>query len=281
MNKLFWFRLSRVLMLLGAMTNGLAADSSQQPGDVPVAPLQMEELVCHTLERNPDIQAGTVGAGATQAVESSGWQSTTRLHRRLTKTSGLLRIDGQGVEFRPAKGSPVRWSFLEIHTFDLTPHEVTLTGYENRAWHLPGDRSYRFDVSTPIPPAVAAELRNRVGKPARNGDPEPSAMALTAIAARHRTHFGGSNGLLRFRDEGIDYVTPQTGDSRSWRWGDIQTLSNPDAYHLTVFGYLETYSFDLKEPLKQKAYDGLNDEVYRHHGELRENPDKRKRGVAE
>ena len=91
----------------------------------------------------------------------------------------------------------------------------------------------------------------------------------------------GEQRSPRFHDEGIDYVSRIGKDSRSWRWGDIQTLSNPDTYHLTVFGYLETYSFDLKEPLKQKTYDGLNDEVYRHHEELRETPDTGKRGVAE
>jgi hypothetical protein len=276
----FYFRFGVFILAILSPIALLATDAAQNPDNsVNKQPFPQVGSRAHIIL----VSKGTVtvGFGATQALGVSKWQSPARLHGRFTKTSGVLRIDEQGVEFRPAKGSPVRWSFLEIQTFDLTPHEVTVIGYENRDWHLPGDRSYRFDVSTPVPPAVAAELRNRVGKPARNGDPEPSVMSLTAIPARHRTHFGGSNGLLRFRDEGIDYVTLQAGDSRSWRWADIRTVSSADAYHLTVFGYLETYSFDLKEPLKQKTYDGLNDEVYRHQEELRENSDKGKRGVAE
>ena len=67
MNKLFWFRLSRVLMLLGALTNGLAVDRPQQPGDVPVAPLQIGDLVRQTLERNPEIQAARRIVEAAQA----------------------------------------------------------------------------------------------------------------------------------------------------------------------------------------------------------------------
>ncbi len=77
-------------------------------------------------------------------------------------------------------------------------------------------------------------------------------------------HFRSCRSGHSFRDEGIDYLTSQPDDSRSWRWDDIRTLSNPDAYHLILFGYRDTYSFDLKQPLTQELFDRLSDQVYTH-----------------
>ena len=210
-----------------------------------------------------------------------GWQSPSRIHLGLSKVQGQLRFDEQGVEFRSDKGLVLKWLFVDIQTIFISPHWLVIETYQNRRHHVPGVQRYRFDLSQAVPSGFAAELARKVQRPSQNAVPDSSSPSEVNVHAHHSTRIGGTNGALRFRDSGIDYVTSIPGDSRSWRWGDIQTLSNPDAYHLTVFGYLETYSFDLKERLEQKTYDTLNDEVYRHHEELRENPDKGTQGVAE
>jgi len=218
---------------------------------------------------------------AGQGEAGLNWQSPAKLHRGLRKASGTLIINGAGLEFRPDKGRSIRWDFVDIQTLYVLPRRITVTGYEKRrrilpkklvsgTVTLPGAQQFRFDLGTNLPPTVAAELAKGVRRPVRNGDPPQGDASIATIPAHHRTGLGGtkSNGILRFRDEGIDYVANSVHDSRSWRWADIQTLSSPDPFHLTVFGYLETYSFDLKQPLQQKIYDRLNDEVYRHHEEL-------------
>jgi hypothetical protein len=197
------------------------------------------------------------------------WQSPARLHQGLKKIPGTLALDGHGVRFTPAeekaRASARRWPFVEIQTFDLlTPHRLILTGYENRGWRRPGDRRFRFDLASPVPPEVAAALAQRVAKPARNGDPLPQASTFATLPARHHTSTGGSSGTLRFRDDGIDYVTPAPGESRSWRWADVQTLANPDPYHLRVAGFRETFEFTLKQPLSPQLFDRLWDYVYAH-----------------
>ena len=165
-----------------------------------------------------------------QTVEPLSWGSKARLHQRFKSAAGDFALSEHDVEFRPVKGSPLHWSFIEIKTVNLlTPRRLTLTSYENRGWHRPGDRQFRFELNTPVPPSVAAELIKRVGKPAINGNPDPQVPSFATIPARHGTLNGGTNGILRFRDDGIDYVTGQQG-GRSWRWADIQTLANPDPY---------------------------------------------------
>jgi hypothetical protein len=113
-----------------------------------------------------------------------------------------------------------------------------------------------------MPPEIAAQLTERVGKPVRNGLPLPSAAVLTEIPAHRRMWSGGSNGTLRLKDTGIDYVTENRRDSRTWRWADIQTIANPNPYELRVTGYRETVEFDLKQPLARAVFEQMWDRLY-------------------
>jgi hypothetical protein len=179
------------------------------------------------------------------------------------KAQGTLTVDGRGVEFRSHNGSVQRWGYEEIHTAYLGPHRLVIESYLNRSLHRPGEQHFQFDLSRVLPPSVAAELAARIGRPVQNVDPDASAPVVATIAVRHRELMGGTNGELRFRAGGMDYVTHAKGDSRSWRWADLQSLSEPDPYHLLVFGYRDTYTFDLKAPLSRKLFDHATDDIYR------------------
>ena len=180
------------------------------------------------------------------------WESAARLHHFAGKDKGDLSISANGIEFRQQKAEPVKIPYAEVQTFQLGPHSLTIKTYRNRKLGL-GVAQYRFDLVQTVPPPVAAELASQVRKPSQNSVPDPESQAVT-VAAHHRTVRGGTNGVLRFREGGIDYVSSDSGDSRSWRWADLQTLSAPDPYHLLLFGYRDTYNFDLKEMLPQSLY---------------------------
>lgn len=197
-----------------------------------------------------------------QALAPLNWQSSARWRHGLKKTPGTLALTDSGVEFRPAKGPPLRWRFGEIQTFDLCPRRLKVTGYENRGWRLHGERSFRFDLESDVPPAVASDLAEHVGKPAENGVPDPALPAFSTLGARRRTRAGGTNGVLRFRNSGIDYVTNSGRRARSWRWADIQTLAHPDAFHFRVGAYRETFEFELKEPMSDELFDRLWNDLY-------------------
>ena len=106
-----------------------------------------------------------------QGETSLNWQSPARWRHGRKKTPGTLALTNSGVEFLPAKGPPLRWAYVEIQTFDLAPHRLRVTGYKNRGWRLPGERTFSFDLASIVPSAVAAELAERVAKPAENGVP--------------------------------------------------------------------------------------------------------------
>jgi hypothetical protein len=172
-----------------------------------------------------------------------------------------LLVGQDGVEFQSATFTG-HWAYTEIHTFDLSAGELTLTTYEDRHWREPGERRYHFSLSEPMPSGVAATLTARVGKPVRNDVPGEPAGRFAEIPAHLRARFGGSNGTLRLKDDGIDYVTQDGRDSRSWRWADIQTIANPNPYELRVTAYREIAEFELKRALPRVQFERLWDRLY-------------------
>jgi hypothetical protein len=202
----------------------------------------------------------------------TAWQSPGKLHHIVGSEEGDLSISAAGIEFKARNRSTLNWAFPDVQTFRISPCHLALETYQNRKRHLPGVSRYRFDLDQTVPPLVAAELAREVQRPSQNAVPNPSSQG-TVIAAHHRTLARSTNGILRFRDDGIDYVTSSGADSRSWRWADLQTVSNPDPWHLFVFGYRDIYAFDLKQQISRKMLNDISDEIWAHNeSELRDNP---------
>ena len=203
-----------------------------------------------------------MSAEAPAATQPQHWQTPAQWHRLLKKAvRGTLLLDDEGVEFRSAKSSQ-RWAYVEIYSFNLSAKELTLTGYQNRPWHEPGEVTFHFTWSEPMPAEIAALFADRVQKPVRNGIPFPSVAAVSEIPAHHRMWSGGSNGTLRLKDSGIDYVTENGRDSRTWPWTDIQTIANPNPYEFRVAGFREVVEFDLKQPMPRHLFELMWDHLY-------------------
>jgi len=200
------------------------------------------------------------------------WESpaSTRRADFIFNEHGNLLIDRNGVEFRAGNASSWHWAFGEIQTIFIAPHRLVLKTYINRSLHRPGQREYRFDLAQTLPPTVAASIAEAVARPSQNADPDPNRQAIAIIPARHRAFSSGTNGVLRFWVGGIDYVTTSREDSRSWRWADLQTLSDPDPYHLFIFGYRDTYTFDLKAPISGRLLDWASDQMFTHNESVEE-----------
>ncbi len=206
------------------------------------------------------------------AAENNGntlpgrWETPARERRMPLRTGihGTLTVNVGGITFRSDNGRSQSWPSVAIRTALVAPHRMVIKTYVNRSLHRPGERRYEFDLTNAIPASVAATFADGVARPLQSSVPDSEASAIAAIPAHHRSLTGGTNGVLRFRQDGIDYVTPSKEDSRTWRWADLQTLSNPDPYHLFLFGYRDTYTFDLKAPLTQALFDSASDAIYGH-----------------
>jgi hypothetical protein len=191
------------------------------------------------------------------------FESPAQLHRILKRPiAGTLVVDESGVEFRAPKLSH-RWAYSDIMTFTLSGVQaLTITDYENRHWHEPGEQTFSFTLTSAIPPGLAEHMTAMVARPVINGDPEPELPSIAEIPAHRRKRLGGSNGTLRFREDGIDYTTPDARDGRSWRWSDIQTIANSDPWHFRVTAYREIIEFDLKQPMTRELFDRVWAKLY-------------------
>ena len=208
------------------------------------------------------VLALSAGAASASPADAIPWQTAGKWHRSLKKAvPGTLLLDQDGIEFRSAKLNR-RWAYVDIHSFKVSLHELTLLTYENRRWHEPGERPFRLTLTDNMPPEIAAQFTERVAKPVLNGAPIPSTAAIAEIPAHHRLWTGGSNGTLRLKDDGIDYVTESGRDSRSWRWADIQTLANPNPSEFRVTAFREIVEFDLKRPLSRDIFERMWDRLY-------------------
>src|SRR3984893_16461864 len=84
-------------------------------------------------------------AGVPAAAAQSGHCGTPAQWHRLLKKAviGTLLLDDDGVEFRSAKFNQ-RWAYVEIHSFDLSAKELTITGYQNWPRQEPGELCFQF-----------------------------------------------------------------------------------------------------------------------------------------
>ncbi len=205
----------------------------------------------------------SAGAQSVSQASLDTWRAPAKLCMSVGKKRGEITIGTRGIEFRSqSKGQFLRWSTLDIRTFYLSAHRLVIVTYQDRKHHLPGERRYRFEIAHAIPARVALALAQSVGRPSQNAVPNPASPDIASLTAHHRTRTGGTNGTLRFLKSGIEYVASSSRDSRSWRWADIQTIAQPSSYRFTLGGYLETYDFDLKEPMSDVLFDRLWDAVY-------------------
>ncbi len=203
----------------------------------------------------------------------TSWKSPAKLHRWIGGEKGYIIISSDGIEFHPRNGRALKWSLLDIQTFSISSRSLDIQTYQNRKKHIPGMQRYKFNLNQSVPPEIASELAREVRHPSQNEVPDRAAQSSFILPAHRRTLTGGTNGTLRFRDSGIDYVSETAGDSRSWRWDDLQTLSSSNPYRLFVFGYRDTYTFDLKKQLPRSLLNHASDEIWAHSkSEIKENP---------
>lgn len=217
--------------------------------------LQQASLLAGEISKGPEANASE--------ESSTRWQTEAKWKQDFIgfKDQGTLSIDDQGVRFESKGGHSQKWSFLDIQSLLVAPHRLELETYARRSMHRPGEQRYEFKFSQSIPAEVAARLANGVKRPSQNAVPNSESSEITSVPVHHKTFRGGTNGILRFRQDGIDYITVSGEDSRSWRWSDLETLSLSDPYHLLVFGYRDTYTFDLKKPLARAVFDQAAKEI--------------------
>lgn len=184
---------------------------------------------------------------------------------------GRLTIDDSGMRFESQRKDHSRqWKFVDVQELRVEPGRLRVLSYEDRRW-TGVDRSFTFTFSKEekLWPDLRELLSAELGRRLVVGIPELAATAGASVyrlAVKHRRGSRGSEGVLSFGPTTLVYSSDEPDDSRTWTYGDIESISSSGPFQLTLntyeherfhYGSRRTFEFQLKEPLSEAVYNDL------------------------
>jgi hypothetical protein len=169
---------------------------------------------------------------------------------------GTLTVDAAGVRFAGAGKHAWNWKLEDIERLDIAPDFIRVVSYESAKLPLEADRSYTFTGRIPAA-ELGALLAPQMDRRLVLELAAPSASNAWTVPVKQLARAGGSQGTLAFGPEFVTYVTASRDQSRTWRYGDIRSLSSADAFELTVSTREKDFHFALKQPIDEARYNQL------------------------
>ena len=189
-------------------------------------------------------------------------------HEHLHKgCHGALTVDAQGISYRGAKTHDWHWSYQDIQELKLGPRSIHILTYQDRSYDFRGD----------VPAAVYALWKNRLDQRFVAEIAEQHVQPEWRIPAKHLTRMAGSQGVIEICRDRIVFKSDREGDSRTWRFSDIENISSSGPFQLTIttferarfhYGDRKGFNFQLKEALSEARYDDLWRKINRQNGRV-------------
>ena len=188
------------------------------------------------------------------------------VRKRAAGEFGELTLSETGVSFQ-AKPHAWTWAYQDIEQLKLSGRTLTVLTYTGDKWKLGADREYRFDLEAGKTFDDAYPfLKSRLDQRFVAALPSAVPNALWEIPVKHLLRFGGEEGVLQAGPDEIVYKSAKAGESRTWRYEDIENISSSGPFQLTIttferagthYGDLKGFNFQLKQPLDEGRYNQL------------------------
>jgi hypothetical protein len=186
---------------------------------------------------------------------------------------GTLVITPEGIEYRTDHKEDARaWRYSDLRQIKIeSPTSIELVSYEDQKRMLGRDRVFKFKaIEGGITSEIGRLLVERATRPAVTSmGPVTDDAPAFKIPVKHLHPFGGCAGTLKVYTGRMVYESEDMpSDSRYWRYGDIQNISQSERYRFEIvtfedrFGGPKTYNFQLREALPAHAYDYVWARVY-------------------
>ena len=188
---------------------------------------------------------------------------------------GTLVIGDDSVEFRGGDdGESKSWSYESIQSLDrISPAQIVILTYEDVAWRLGQDRSYRFTLlSGELSDQLFKSMAEKIGRPVTDRVVGEGPADAPRLPVKHLKPFGGSEGQLIFGESAISYATDAPKQSREWQLDrDVESVWAANRYQLELHVFevvtaglddTRVYRFQLKEPLDPDLYRQLKLQLY-------------------
>jgi hypothetical protein len=188
---------------------------------------------------------------------------------------GLMTVDESGVRFAGKGSDRWSWKYDDIEELKLEPQKIRIVTYKDNSLRLGADRSFEFTGSLPVEELYRLwKVRMDQRFVAALSEPEGDDFSM---AVKHLKRISGSQGTLSVHDDLVVYTTPADGESRTWRFSDIDNISSSGPFQLTIttferawshYGDRKGFNFQLKEPLTETRYNQLWLEIEKKNGRI-------------
>ena len=175
-------------------------------------------------------------------------------HEHLRKgCAGTLTVDDAGIRFAGPKKHAWTWRYQDIQQLTLAPGRLNILTYKDSKLRLGTDVSFTFTGKIPVEtlyPQWRAKLDQRFVAAVAD-----EASAAEGIAVKHVNLLRGTQGILSFTPDSVSYAS--SGDSRTWRYSDIQFISSSGPFQLSITTFEKQFHFQLKQPMAETQYNQL------------------------
>ncbi len=215
-----------------------------------------------------------------EALRYEVWHGHSRVyslppHIKKVGKHGTLTISGTGVSFeeayengkKPKHPHTWQWEFDEVQQLTVFPKQLKVLTYQDNKWKVGADREYEFDLTSEGSfDGAYAFLKDRLDQRLVAGVDATPGNVLWEIPAKHLTPFGGDQGTLQVGEKEIVYKSAAKGDSRAWRYGDIENVSSSGPFQLSIttferarmqYGSAKGFNFQLKQKLSEARFNDL------------------------
>ena len=199
-------------------------------------------------------------------------------HEHLRKgCDGVMTVDDAGVRFAGPKGHSWNWKYADIEQLRLEPGRIRILSYEDNKWRLGAGREFEFTGKPPYE-MLAQIWKDVMDQRFVAALPSPTNVeGVYSIPVKHLKRISGSQGTLTFSDNSIAFGTSAAGESRAWRYSDIDNISSSGPFQLTIttferarshYGDRKGFNFQLKQPITEARYNEIWLQIERKNGRI-------------
>jgi len=179
--------------------------------------------------------------------------------------TGTLEVSEDGIAFeeRGAHAEHSRvWKYEEIQQLVLSQTTLRVLTYEDREkWGLGRDREFVFEaLPQDFATNVYAMWRDKLDQRFVAAMADPEVATLVEFPAKLRGLTKGVQGVLLFGEDRIVFRAVKAGDSRTWRFGDLENIASAGPFDFSLVAFdrgSREFRFQLQRPMEEARFNEL------------------------
>ena len=193
---------------------------------------------------------------------------------------GIMTADETGVQFGGSKKHVWSWRYEDIQELRLEPKKIRIVTYKDNKLRLGADKEYVFIGDLPAKDLYEfwkRRMDQRFVAALPESAEEDAGKDPFEIPVKLLKRITGSEGSLAFGADSIVYSAGSPGESRTWRYSDIDNISSSGPFQLTIttferarshYGDRKGFNFELKQPITEARYNQIWLEIEKKNGRI-------------